>query len=422
MTKMIAAFPLVLGLCLMLSPASAQVTVELTLEQEQYLPAESLPVTVRITNRTGQSLRLGQAEDWLTFSVEARDNQIVPKIRDVPVVGEFVLESSQVVTLRVDVSPYFLLTRPGRYLITATMPLKEWNQDVRSEPKSFDIIPGVKLWEQEIGVLQRIALCYLCTSLLFCAFRLKGLIVACASLLLVYWALTSFVPIRDFNLETGHLKALQLEPASPETRARFLATTNYVRGRFEDGLNLSQQIDFLYLPGRKWDDSYDPEGILTTLPALATCLLGVFAGLLLKSTSTSDQKKVLCLLAAGIGSIAAGFLWGLQFPVIKKIWTSSYVLVAGGYSCLFLAAFYQMVEIWQWRKWCIPFLWIGMNPITIYLASNLLPIEDLAGLVVGGPVKAALGPWGGFVVALTGMAMLLALVRFLYQRKIFLRL
>jgi predicted acyltransferase len=155
---------------------------------------------------------------------------------------------------------------------------------------------------------------------------------------------------------------------------------------------------------------------------VATCLLGVFAGLLLKSASTSDQKKVLCLLAAGIGSIVAGFLWGLQFPVIKKIWTSSYVLVAGGYSCLLLAAFYQMVEIWQWRKWCIPFLWIGMNPITIYLASNLLPIEDLAGLFVGGPVKAALGPWGGFVVALTGMAMMFALVRFLYQRKIFLRL
>jgi predicted acyltransferase len=273
-----------------------------------------------------------------------------------------------------------------------------------------------------LGVLQRIAICYLCASLLFCAFRLKGLIVACASLLLVYWAQTSFVPIRDFNLETGHLKALQLEPESPETRMQFLATTNYVRGRFDDGLNLSQQIDFLHLPGRKWDGAYDPEGILSTLPAVATCLLGVFAGLLLKSASLSDQKKVLCLLAAGVGSILAGFLWGLQFPVIKKIWTSSYVLVAGGYSCLFLAAFYQMVEIWQWRKWCIPFLWIGMNPITIYLASNLLPIEDLASLFVGGPVKAALGPWSSFVVALTGMAMLLALVRFLYQRKIFLRL
>ena len=60
--------------------------------------------------------------------------------------------------------------------------------------------------------------------------------------------------------------------------------------------------------------------------------------------------------------------------MIKKIWTSSYVLIAGGYACLMLAAFYQMIEIWQWRKWCIPFLWIGMNPITIYLAANLLHI------------------------------------------------
>ncbi len=273
-----------------------------------------------------------------------------------------------------------------------------------------------------LGVLQRIAICYLCASLLFCVFRLKGLIITCASLLLVYWALTTFVPIRDFNLETGHLKALQLEPTSPETRDRFLATTTFVRGRFDDGLNLPQQLDFLYLPGRKWDGAYDPEGLLSTLPAVATCLLGVFAGLLLKNGAIPDQKKVFYLLAAGAGGVAVGFLWGLQFPVIKKIWTSSYVLVAGGYSCLFLAAFHQMVEIWQWRKWCVPFLWIGMNPITIYLAASLFPSEDLANLVVGGPVKAACGPWGNFVVAATGMALVLAFVRFLYQRKIFLRL
>jgi predicted acyltransferase len=273
-----------------------------------------------------------------------------------------------------------------------------------------------------LGVLQRIAICYLCTSLLFCAFRLKGLIIVCASLLLGYWALTTFVPIRDFNLETGHLEALQLTPTSPEARARFLATTNFVRARFDDGLNLPQQIDFLYLPGRKWDGAYDPEGILSTLPAVATCLLGLFAGLLLKHGAVSDQRKVFYLLAAGIAAVVAGFLWGLQFPVIKKIWTSSYVLIAGGYSCIFLGAFYQMVEIWQWRKWCIPFLWIGMNPITIYLVSGLLHIGDLAELIAGGPVKAALGPWGDFVLALTGVAMMFAFVRFLYQRKIFLRL
>ena len=132
--------------------ASAQVAVELTQEQEQFLPAESMPVAVRITNRSGQGLRLGQTEDWLTFSVEGRDNRVVPKLGEVPVAGEFVLEPSRVVTLRMDLAPYFLLTRPGRYSITATMQLKDWNQSVRSQPKSFDVIEGTKLWEQEIGV------------------------------------------------------------------------------------------------------------------------------------------------------------------------------------------------------------------------------------------------------------------------------
>jgi predicted acyltransferase len=273
-----------------------------------------------------------------------------------------------------------------------------------------------------LGVLQRLALCYFFTSLLFCVLRLRGLITACVALLLGYWALANFVPIRDFNLNKAHLKARHLEPASPETRAQFLATTNYVRGQFEDGLCLPQQIDFLYLPGRKWDGAYDPEGILSTLPAVATCLLGVFAGLLLNSKTLSDQKKVIWLLAAGVAGVAAGFLWGLQFPVIKKIWTSSYVLVAGGYACLLLGAFHQVIEVWQRRKWCIPFVWIGMNPITVYLAFNLFSIGDLAELVAGGPVKTALGSWGNLVLALVATTIMFAMVRFLYRRKIFLRL
>ena len=273
-----------------------------------------------------------------------------------------------------------------------------------------------------MGVLQRIALCYFFTSLLFCALRLRGLIVACFCLLTVYWGLTSFVPIRDFNLETHHLQTMNLTPNGADTRAQFLATTNLVTGRFEDGLNLTQQIDFQYLPGHRWDGAYDPEGILSTLPAIGTCLLGVFAGLLLRNSSVPDQKKVIYLLGAGIASVALGFLWGLQFPVIKKIWTSSYVLVAGGYASLFLAAFYQMIEIWQWRRWCIPFVWIGMNAITIYLAFHLIVFADLAKLVAGGPVHQALGGWGDLVMALVVVAMTFTLVRFLYQRKIFLRL
>jgi predicted acyltransferase len=130
-----------------------------------------------------------------------------------------------------------------------------------------------------------------------------------------------------------------------------------VSGRFEDGLSLPQHADYLYLPGYRWDGAYDPEGLLSTLGAIATAF-GVFAGLFLRNTSYTDQQKVFHLGAAGVGALAVGYVWGLQFPVIKKLWTSSYVLVAGGYSCLLLAAFYQMIEIWQWKKWCVPFLWI----------------------------------------------------------------
>ena len=146
-----------MGLCLILLaaallPISAQVTVEVTMEQDQFLPAESLPVAVRITNRSGQSLRLGREEDWLTFSVESRNTEVVPKTGEVPVAGEFVLESSRVATKRVDLAPCFLLNRAGRYSVTATVRIKDWNQSVRSTPKGFDIIEGARLWEQEIGV------------------------------------------------------------------------------------------------------------------------------------------------------------------------------------------------------------------------------------------------------------------------------
>ena len=273
-----------------------------------------------------------------------------------------------------------------------------------------------------MGVLQRIALCYFFTSVLFCMFRPRGLAVVCASLLLGYWGLTSLVPIRDFNLERAHLAAMNLEPDSPATHVRFLRTKDMVRGKFDDGLNLPQQIDFQYLPGHKWDGAYDPEGILSTLPAIGTCLLGVFAGFLLKNGKIPDQTKVLYLIGAGLAGVALGFLWGLEFPVIKKIWTSSYVLVAAGYACLFLAAFYQMVEIWQWRNWCTPFVWIGMNPITIYLAFHLINFGDYAKLVVGGPVQEMFGTWGDMVMALAVVGLSLGLVRFLYQRKLFLRL
>jgi len=144
--------------------------------------------------------------------------------------------------------------------------------------------------------------------------------------------------------------------------------------------------------------------------------------MLLANESVSAQKKALLLFAAGAAGLTLGFLWGFQFPIIKRIWTSSYALVAGGYSCILLGAFYQVVEIWQWRTWCRPFVWIGMNPITIYLVFNLVHFNDFASRLVGGPIQETLGVWGEFLHAIAVVGLMLGFCGFLYRRKIFLRL
>jgi predicted acyltransferase len=108
--------------------------------------------------------------------------------------------------------------------------------------------------------------------------------------------------------------------------------------------------------------------------------------------------------------------------VIKKIWTSSYVLVAGGYACLFLAGFYQVIEIWKIQTWAQPFVWIGMNPITIYLIHNFVDLEKLANRLVGGPIKANLGNYSEVLVTLVVVGFSFLICHFLYRRKLFLRL
>jgi hypothetical protein len=131
---------------------SGQVTAEVTFEQEQFLGGEALPAAVRITNRSGQTLHFGREPDWLTFLVESRDGFIVVKTGEVPVLGEFTLESSKMATRHVDLAPYFVLSRPGRYKVTATVRVKEWDATLTTQPQSFDIIQGAKLWSQDFGV------------------------------------------------------------------------------------------------------------------------------------------------------------------------------------------------------------------------------------------------------------------------------
>lgn len=129
-----------------------QVSVEVILDQEQFLPGEALPVAVRIHNRSGQKLNFGADADWLTFAVESRDGLVVRKTGEAPVVGSFDLDSAERATKRVDIGPYFSITEPGRYSVVATVRIKQWGQSITSQPKNFNVMEGAKIWEQEFGV------------------------------------------------------------------------------------------------------------------------------------------------------------------------------------------------------------------------------------------------------------------------------
>lgn len=144
-----------LWLCLLVglvSSAWAQVSVEVVLDQEQFLPGEAMPLAVRIHNRAGQKLNFGAEAEWLTFAIESRDGLVVPKLGETPVIGSFDLQSAERGTKHVDIAPYFLITQPGRYAVTATVRIREWGQTVTSPPKNFNVVEGAKLWEQEFGV------------------------------------------------------------------------------------------------------------------------------------------------------------------------------------------------------------------------------------------------------------------------------
>ena len=278
-----------------------------------------------------------------------------------------------------------------------------------------------------LGVLQRIALCYGATGFLFIFFKPRTLIAVTAGILIGYWALLTFVPVRDISLEKKAITASLQQAGETDPHKLFNATSTYVRGGYEEGKNIVNHFDFKYLPLRKWDGNFDPEGILSTIPAVASCLLGMFAGMFLSDPKRTPQQKVIGLAGAGVVLLAAGFGWGMFFPIIKKLWTSSFVLVAGGYSALLLATFFWIIDVKGWQRWCQPFVWVGLNPITIYLAGELIDFGGLASRLAGGNVQALLDRlvtkgFGALVLALIGLAFSFGLARFLHRRKIYLRL
>ena len=195
------------------------------------------------------------------------------------------------------------------------------------------------------GVLQRIGVCYLAASILFLYVRPKARALVVAALLIAYWILMRFVPVPGFGVPGRDIPFLH-----PDA-------------------NLGAYLDRKFLlwgSTRLYEVTRDPEGLLSTLPAIGTALLGVFTGEWLRSKQT-QQGKALGMLIIGVVGLIFGELWGIWFPINKKLWTSSFVLFTAGFALVCLDLCYWAADIKRWRgAWTKPLLIFGRNSIAIY--------------------------------------------------------
>jgi len=244
------------------------------------------------------------------------------------------------------------------------------------------------------GVLQRIGLCYFFAALLVMNTKWRTQLIVAAAILLLYWAAMALVPV-----------------------------PGYGPGVITPEACLSSYIDQQLLPGKIYEEYYgygDNEGIISTLPAICTTLFGALAGHWLRSKH-SGNRKAAALAIAGLTCLVMGYTWGMYFPIIKNIWTSSYVLYSGGWSLLLLALFYWVIDVKGYKKWAFFFIVIGMNPITIYCIQWVVNFEGVAGFLVDGIARRA-SLAEPLILACGALAVKWLLLLFLYRRRIFLKL
>ncbi len=244
------------------------------------------------------------------------------------------------------------------------------------------------------GVLQRIAVCYGIAALIYLFTKVRTQAIVFAAILVGYWALLMYLP-------------------SPESKTV---------GDVSKETNLAGYLDRHYLPGKIYKSYYgfgDNEGLLSTIPAVATALLGVLAGHWLLS-DRNRWIKALGLALAGLACLGLGILWSREFPIIKILWTSSYVLVAGGWSLLLLALFYTIIDVIKLRAWAFVFVVIGVNAITIYIAKDIIPFDEISKYFLGGVARYS----GSFRPMIAPIGVILIEWLFLlhlYRNRIFLR-
>lgn len=245
------------------------------------------------------------------------------------------------------------------------------------------------------SVLGRIGLAWFFGGLIYLNFNLRQQLLWFGGLLLGYWAAMVLIPV-----------------------------PGYGPGVLTMNGSLESYIDRLLLPGRLHDKVHDPEGILSTIPAIGTAMLGIFTGQFLKyhHPKWPMWEKGVALFVMGLILIAAGSLWNLSFPINKRLWTSSFVLFVGGWSLILLSVFYLIIDVAGYRKWAFPFVLIGVNSILIYLASEgMIDFQQTSNYFFGGLIQYVSPLWQPVWQAIAIVITQFALLYFLYRNKIFLK-
>jgi predicted acyltransferase len=199
---------------------------------------------------------------------------------------------------------------------------------------------------------------------------------------------------------------------------KFIPVPGYGAGNFTQEGNFNEYISKLVEAniGVNWRILLSPYMI----PTVSTALLGVLTGYWLQSDNPKE-KKALYMLGAGIILTAAGLIWSVWFPIIKNLWTSSYVLFSGGLTLLQLALFYWLIDILKFKKWALFFVVVGTNAITIYMLTHVMSFDNISYFFIYG-IRESLGAAQGLVIALISSALEWLLLYYLYRNRYFIKL
>lgn len=246
------------------------------------------------------------------------------------------------------------------------------------------------------SVLARIGFAWMFAALLFVNLKPKARIWISCIILVGYYLLIRFVGAPDYP---------GADPLSMEG-------------------NLVGYIDRLVMKNHLYYKGvFDPEGILSILPAVVTAMLGMFTGEFIQQPESrmSGGRKTVLMFAAAAVMLVAGLLWSLDFPINKALWSSTFILVVGAYSLAMFALFYYLIDVKGWRRWATFFEVIGRNPISIYMVQRFVSFWAMSQFFFGGLAGLCSQPVGDLILAVGKFGLCWLFLWFLYRKKIYWR-